>query len=156
MQNHVLKSGLVIFCNANDPSGSSICARDTGSNNMSLSPGSFAGSSQGCPSMAATILHEMVHGLAQDSGAPDAFYHDFGPSIDCRDRPYGCEESCFPGSTGGGNGFACIETPAFMTQSIQAGNGEGVACNACKPVTYVDNQGVSHTSTACSTILPTP
>ncbi len=153
MQNKVLKTGLVIFCSPDDPNQNQLCAIDTGSNNMSLKPGAFNGSN--CPQMAATILHEMVHGLAQDHGAPDVTYHNFGPVPDCRDRPYGCEENCFPGSTGGtGNPFACFETQDFMTQQIQAGHGEGVGCQPCKSVNFFDEQHVLHTETACATILP--
>jgi hypothetical protein len=83
--------------------------------------------------MASTLLHEMIHGAGGDPGAPDLQYHNnAGTVADCRDRPYGCSESCFPGATGsiGGNPFACLVPPAEFTPE----NMPAFGCNPCQTV----------------------
>jgi hypothetical protein len=81
---------------------------------INISAGAMTGS---CApeTLPAILLHEMVHAYAGDPGAPSLNWHNtidsgLGRIIDCRDRVYGCEESCFQGSTtpkGLGNVEAC-------------------------------------------------
>lgn len=132
MQAKLKDKGLVIACRPDEASQVATCA-DTvslNSNNMLLKPGSFTGD---CGPMASTLLHEMVHGAGGDPGAPDLAYHN-GPGLsDCRDRAYGCEESCFPESTGSkkGNLYAClVPETAFSTEAERANLG----CNPCQLV----------------------
>jgi hypothetical protein len=57
-----------------------------------------------CGSLSSVALHEMVHAFACDQGGVG---HPQGRA-EPDDRPYGCQEACFPGSTGDrGNPEAC-------------------------------------------------
>jgi len=96
--------------------------------------------SPGCSGegLAAILLHEMVHAYGQDPGAPNLDYHNqtdsgfrdgFTHLIDCRDRVYGCMESCFPGSTRDkhlGNPEACKLAPSAVFPG-------GPGCNSFCP-----------------------
>ncbi len=120
MQNKLKQVGLIIACRPNDPGVPPNCADTVSiqSNNMILKPSSLNSS---CGVLSSTLLHEMVHGAGGDPGAPNLAYHN-GPNVaDCRDRPYGCEESCFPGATGSRNGnpFACLLTPAEQSTQME-------------------------------------
>lgn len=119
MQAKLKTSGLIVACRPNDPDTQS-CAETVSlhSNNMLLRPSSFDGT---CGSMSSIFLHEMIHGAGGDAGAPDLDFHNSSTAVDCRDRPYGCQESCFPGSTGSknGNAFACFLTPAEQSTEMQ-------------------------------------
>ncbi len=131
MQTKLKGSGLIIACRPDEPGQVATCA-DTvslSSNNMLLKPGSFTGA---CGPMASTLLHEMVHGAGGDPGAPDLAYHNGSLLSDCRDRAYGCEESCFPQSTGSrrGNLYACVVPPSEFTPE----NMPNLECNPCQIV----------------------
>jgi hypothetical protein len=116
MQTRLKDKGFIIACRPD----ATTCA-DTvsiNSNNMILKPGSFDGT---CGALASTLLHEMVHGAGGDGGAPDLDYHNGDGVADCRDRSYGCEESCFNGATGfkKGNPFACVLTAQQQSDEMQ-------------------------------------
>jgi hypothetical protein len=60
-----------------------------------------------CSSLSSILLHEMVHGFACDAGAGGVAQHNTG-TPNPADRPYGCQESCFPGTSfGRGTSGAC-------------------------------------------------
>jgi hypothetical protein len=96
-----------------------------------------------CPSgpdgLASVILHEMIHAYGLDPGAPNEKWHNgvdggftgqFTQIIDCRDRVYGCQESCFPGSTADknlGNKQACALPQG---QVFCQGTGNAFSCGA--------------------------
>jgi hypothetical protein len=147
MRNAIKNTNVYIDC-APQPSGTpGACAQEAndGTNHLRLFPLMF----HGCTiPPAAVILHELIHGPGADHGFPNSQYHNMqnqylGP--DCRDRPYGCMASCYGGNYG--NNFACVETPAEMSQTMDG-------CSQCKtiPFPWVDSSGNSHTDlTVCPT-----
>lgn len=76
------------------------------SNVFTLGPKQFT--SPGCMTspLSSTIFHEMVHSASCDAGGPG--HGDGDAVLRPTDKVFGCEESCFPGSTGGrGFPLAC-------------------------------------------------
>jgi hypothetical protein len=101
------RKGFEISCSPTPPSPST-CARAPVPNGCSLISGLFCANEAklfpssitagGCGGvLAGTILHEMVHATACDPGEDG---HSSLQTFSLHDVPYGCEESCFPGSTG--------------------------------------------------------
>jgi hypothetical protein len=155
--------GIVIGCRPDPPDDQGTCAEAVSvrSNNFTLRPGSML--STQCGPLDATLLHEMIHGLGDDPGAPVndptasplnqfSTYHNSVATnpIDCRDRPYGCVASCFGAARG--NAAACQQTPDNMNAQIQQGNGGELGCNPCRATTVTDQNGVTHNVTVCPTI----
>ncbi len=106
-----------------------------------------------CPdSLASTLLHEMVHAFGQEAGSPTGNWHDNVnidnfKAIDCRDKVFGCQESCYPGSTSiyGGIGNAQVCSNPASSSETQAG------CNGqCRAVT---NQFLCKPDSTCETGL---
>jgi hypothetical protein len=130
MQNRLRQRGIVVHCNPK-PSSPQACAYATsqGGNFFVVTPSAMQG---GCGDLAADLFHEMIHSLGRVPGIPSRNYHNnvsVTNPADCRDVAYGCQESCFPDSTGifYGNPFACVETPTDLQQHIYG-------CNPCKTV----------------------
>lgn len=105
-----------------------------------------------CPSLESTFLHEMVHAFGQEAGSPSGDWHnginiDNFKAIDCRDKVFGCQESCYPGSTsvygGIGNAQVCTN-PADPSQHQDGCNGQ------CRAVT---NQKLCLVDSSCATGL---
>jgi hypothetical protein len=151
---------VVIMCNAHPTNSdgtpnNNICAYSPSSagNYFVLTPMAMSG---GCGTLEADIFHEMMHTFGKDHGAPNSAYHNTVHSkddpFDCRDRVYGCQESCYSGTTElgstRGNILACSEDPTQLNQAALAGE-KGTGCQACRPITYTDANGNQHTDTVC-------
>jgi hypothetical protein len=140
----LMTEGVVLDCDSHAQTGD--CAHtNTGSNILTLNTKLTNDPSCTDVGAASSIFHELLHGVGGDPGAPAHNAAGQVP-IDCRDRVYGCQEQCFPGSTqgyvnnattgaNGGNGAACNLTPA--QQQLQMQN-----CDPCKDVTYTDDHAV--------------
>jgi hypothetical protein len=151
----LMTEGVVLDCDSHAQTGD--CAHtNTGSNILTLNTKLTNDPSCTDVGAASSIFHELLHGVGGDPGAPAHNAAGQVP-IDCRDRVYGCQEQCFPGSTqgyvnnattgaNGGNGAACNLTPA--QQQLQMQN-----CDPCKDVTYTDDQGQQHTVQDCPSNL---
>ncbi|HWC16279.1 MAG TPA: hypothetical protein VG498_04665, partial [Terriglobales bacterium] len=123
MQLNLEQYGIKINCNSDSNAGWCGQAENSQNADGSLSTthtidvNTTAMTGKGCAPepLAAILLHEMLHAYGNDPGAPTLHWHDtvdttISHPADCRDRVYGCEESCFPGSTarkGVGNPQAC-------------------------------------------------
>lgn len=136
MQNDLQQYGLKVVCNSDPNTG--WCGQAENSTNADGSVSlthtidiDTLAMTGGCSSetLPAILLHEMVHAYGEDPGAPNLHWHDnldagVGRIIDCRDRVYGCEESCFEGSTvhkGLGNIQACRLPPGSVQQKGDPG-----------------------------------
>ena len=145
MQANLLTNGVRIDCKP-EPPGDRTCAQQTNAVSSHVTLFSTAVTEPLCYGVAATVLHELIHGPGKDPGSPNQAYHNDGKyapaGIDCRDRPYGCQAACF--SVGLGNPFACIEDPNSTGWINDSAHG----CKPCRdvPFDYTDSQGVEHTS----------
>src|SRR5262249_10649577 len=118
LQACVKSKGLKVSCNAvqtgtrcaeaaTPPAPLGVCLEVDGKpacgNAFTLFPNS-ADLDEHCGTLSSIALHEMIHAFACDHGGPQ---HRAGEA-DPTDRPYGCQEACFPGSTHDrGNPEAC-------------------------------------------------
>src|SRR5262249_44769677 len=124
------KAGLLVACNQKSDVNECGHASSIGSNLLVVTQRGVQGQ---CGNLASVIMHEIGHAMGRDPGAPDLDYHNNVSNanpVDCRDRVYGCQESCFPGSTSGstlGNPFACQLTPEDQANQLQG-------CSPCHDV----------------------
>ena len=158
-QTALITQGVVFDCDSHAQTNDCAHTAAVGSNVITINT-KLAMQSGGCNSqgLASSLLHEILHGPGDDSGG--AAHNAAGQvPIDCRDRVYGCQEQCFPGSTlgyinnattgaQGGNVAACNLSPAQQQLLMQG-------CDTCTNVTYTDDQGQQHTVQDCpSNVLP--
>lgn len=160
LQSNLIDNGIKIKCDADASISECAETESVGGNVIKINTKQALGS-PGCTgaSNAATILHELLHAAGSDPGAPgtDAAYHNNvnvgqGRPVDCRDRTYGCEESCFPGSTdnyGGANVEACRQNPGTGNNQWQS---LPSLCGQCVPYAFFDKNLVLHTGETCPTV----
>jgi hypothetical protein len=138
MQQNLEQNGILIKCNSNPNAGwcgqaeDSANADGTVSLTHTIDINTTAMSGKGCEQLAAVLLHELLHAAGEQGGSPTLQWHDGVEGggttnvIDCRDRVYGCEESCYSGSTflkGSGNPLACTNPFGGPGGSQQGCNG---------------------------------
>ena len=143
MQDNLKQQGLIIECSTTPPNPT-VCAERPPdfSNALKLYPAAFTNQ---CGNLGSSLFHELVHGVGGQPGVPDREYHnDSSTVIDCRDRAYGCQESCWPGTTKDGNPFACIVPPAEFAQDLDA-----FGCNPCGNVNFTQADGTTVTKFVC-------
>lgn len=122
MQQNLEQNGILIKCNSDPNAGWCGQAEDSANADGTVSPthtidiNTTAMSGKNCEQLPAVLLHELLHAAGEQGGSPTPKWHNGVEGggttnvIDCRDRVYGCEESCYGGSTfskGLGNSLAC-------------------------------------------------
>jgi hypothetical protein len=155
MQIRLLETGIHVQCNAEDIGECASVENSISADGTHMTPTNVleintAAMGKGCGSgsvpepLPSVILHEMVHAYGLESGSPNLHYHNHtnrNNPADCRDRVYGCQESCFPGSTfskGMGNPQACRLAAGQVTEKGDPG------CNGSCFMTSDGEVCVSH------------